>query len=328
MASCFIADVVRAAGVVRIPKNALFSISNGNFLKSVFSTSTAARFGKDDQKTTFHYAVKGRVPRTETVAAAKKRLLQSKQNFKLKSDRLKTRIDEAKTVIRDKVQVIRRENIWTVPNILCVTRIAICPYLSYTILTADYKIALSIFVIAGISDYCDGVIARNFKSQSTVLGSLLDPLADKLLIGTVYLSMTYAGLLPTALTLIVMGRDVLLASAAFYLRYLSLPQPRSLTRYFDPSYPTVQMQPLAISKFNTVVQIFTAVASLAVPLYNESSHANSMVSTELATGCLTGLWWLTAATTLGSLFSYVRLSSSTYKMLQDSHKKEKGKNVS
>lgn len=71
----------------------------------------------------------------------------------------------------------------------------------------------------------DGYIARNWPGQASKFGSFLDPLADKLLVGTLYVSLTYTGLLPIWLTFMVLFRDVFLIAAAFVIRYISLPPP-------------------------------------------------------------------------------------------------------
>lgn len=78
---------------------------------------------------------------------------------------------------------------------------------------------------AGLSDLADGWIARTWTSQASKLGSFLDPVADKLLVGTLFLSLTWVGLIPIPLTCLVVARDVALVAAASYIRYRSLPPP-------------------------------------------------------------------------------------------------------
>lgn len=73
----------------------------------------------------------------------------------------------------------------------------------------------------------DGWIARTWESQSSNLGSFLDPMADKVLIATLFLSLTYADLIPVALTGMIIARDVILVTAGFVIRYRSLPPPVS-----------------------------------------------------------------------------------------------------
>lgn len=87
------------------------------------------------------------------------------------------------------------------------------------------QIALWLLVFAGFSDLADGWIARTWSSQASKLGTFLDPVADKLLVGTLFLSLAWVGLVPIPLTCLVITRDIVLISAASYIRYKSLPSP-------------------------------------------------------------------------------------------------------
>jgi len=71
----------------------------------------------------------------------------------------------------------------------------------------------------------DGAIARRFPSQASMLGSFLDPLADKVLAASLFLSLTYSGAIPAALTSLVVSRDVLLVYAGLYIRYMAITPP-------------------------------------------------------------------------------------------------------
>lgn len=87
------------------------------------------------------------------------------------------------------------------------------------------QIALWLLAFAGVSDLADGWIARTWTSQASKLGSFLDPVADKLLVGTLFLSLAWVGLIPVPLTCLVVTRDIALVTAASYIRYRSLPPP-------------------------------------------------------------------------------------------------------
>ncbi|XP_043912425.1 cardiolipin synthase (CMP-forming) isoform X2 [Protopterus annectens] len=104
-------------------------------------------------------------------------------------------------------------------------RIGLSPYLGYLIVEENFNLALGIFALAGLTDLLDGYIARNWANQKSVLGSALDPLADKILISVLYISLTYAGLLPVALTAMVILRDIVLIAAVFHIRYKTVPPP-------------------------------------------------------------------------------------------------------
>ncbi|XP_014226049.1 probable cardiolipin synthase (CMP-forming) [Trichogramma pretiosum] len=200
-------------------------------------------------------------------------------------------------------EIIERENIWTIPNFLCVGRILSTPWLSYLIVSQDYKVALWLLGFAGLSDLADGWIARTWTSQASKLGSFLDPVADKLLVGTMFLSLTWVGLIPIPLTALVVSRDVALVAGASYVRYRSLPPPKTLARYFDATHATVQLAPTFISKCNTGVQLLLVAGTLAAPVFHFVDHP-----------LLQGLCYLTAITTIAGGASYL-FTKNTYKIL-------------
>lgn len=74
----------------------------------------------------------------------------------------------------------------------------------------------------------DGWIARRFPSQKSAIGSFLDPLSDKILMTTMFLSLTYVHVIPAALTALVVSRDILLIYAGLYVRYMSVVPPVSI----------------------------------------------------------------------------------------------------
>ncbi|XP_051166582.1 probable cardiolipin synthase (CMP-forming) [Leptopilina boulardi] len=206
---------------------------------------------------------------------------------------------------KEKVELyIERENIWTIPNLLCITRIVTSPYLSYLIVSQDYKVALWFLGFAGLSDLADGWIARTWTSQASKLGSVLDPVADKLLVGSLFISLTWVNLIPVPLTMLVIARDVLLIIGTSFLRYRSLPPPRTVAKYFDPTLATVQIKPHWVSKLNTGVQLVFVAGTLAAPVFHYVDHP-----------LLKSLCYLTAITTITGGLSYV-FSKNRYKILK------------
>jgi cardiolipin synthase len=171
---------------------------------------------------------------------------------------------------------------FTIPNLLSLLRMALVPPFIIALLNGQLRNALLIVVVAGISDALDGFIARFFHQQS-LLGTYLDPLADKLLVTSAYVILALPGLhhgfqIPAWVTVIVIGRDVLLVVVALVL-YLA-----AGVRHFPAS---------VLSKVTTIFQIGAVVFVL-----------------------LTGLWprvemtaliliHLVAALTLASGFDYV-----------------------
>jgi cardiolipin synthase len=133
----------------------------------------------------------------------------------------------------------------TAPNLLTLLRICLAPFLVVAVLQGDYALALILFVIAGLTDALDGALAR-FLKQRSMMGQYLDPVADKLLLSTLFLVLMFKGLIPAAVTVLVFGRDVgiLLVSAILYAA--------AGRREFTPSI---------FGKANTIAQI-SAVAAV------------------------------------------------------------------
>jgi cardiolipin synthase len=105
----------------------------------------------------------------------------------------------------------------TAPNLLTLLRICLAPFLVAAILEGHYKLGFGLFVAAGLTDALDGLLARLLK-QRTMLGQYLDPVADKLLLSTLFVVLMYQKLIPTTVTVLVLGRDVgiLLVAAMLY----------------------------------------------------------------------------------------------------------------
>ncbi|KAL1941189.1 hypothetical protein VTO73DRAFT_7401 [Trametes versicolor] len=163
---------------------------------------------------------------------------------------------------------IVRENIYTIPNLLTLSRIVACPVLGWAIVHDEFYLATGLLVYAGLTDLVDGWLARRFNMGS-VLGTILDPAADKMLMTTLVVTLAVKDLIPVPLAAIILGRDVLLSLTAFYIRYTTLPAPKTFTRYWDFSIPSAEVRPTGISKVNTALQLLlmgTATVSPILPL--------------------------------------------------------------
>lgn len=209
----------------------------------------------------------------------------------------------------------QKERILTVPNLLCVSRIVAAPYIAHCIINGSYPTAAALFVYAGATDMLDGWVARNFKGQASSLGSFLDPLSDKILVGTVFLALTYAGHIPASLTGLIVSRDLFLVYAGFYIRYMSVVPPFSLQKYFDPTLPTATIQPTTISKINTALQFLLIAVSLGAPLLQYQGHPS-----------LHYLWAATGLTTFLSAVSYAFMKD-TYKFSHREYDHQFGKKL-
>jgi len=133
------------------------------------------------------------------------------------------------------------------PNLLTLLRLFIIPFLVIEILDGHFGLAFALFMLAGISDGFDGLLAR-WLEQQTTLGLYLDPIADKLLLSTLFVVLTHVGLMPRYVTVLVFSRDlgILLISTLLFAT--------NTLRDFRPSF---------FGKLNTLVQIVTLVAILA-----------------------------------------------------------------
>jgi cardiolipin synthase len=91
------------------------------------------------------------------------------------------------------------------PNLLTLVRICLAPFLVTAILESRFRLSLGLFLAAGLTDALDGALAR-FLKQRTMLGEYLDPVADKLLLSTLFLVLTHMGLIPMRVTVLVWQR--------------------------------------------------------------------------------------------------------------------------
>ena len=114
------------------------------------------------------------------------------------------------------------------PNLFTLARLALAPFIAIAILHGNYGRALILFFAAGVSDAFDGFLARKL-GEATRVGAYLDPVADKILMAVIYLSLGFAGAIPWWMVAIVFGRDVLiLGMVAWGLLFTSI-------RRFPPS---------------------------------------------------------------------------------------------
>ncbi|KAI9311483.1 CDP-alcohol phosphatidyltransferase-domain-containing protein [Dichotomocladium elegans] len=208
---------------------------------------------------------------------------------------IKQRAESAKNVInklREKT-IPTHENIYTIPNFLTFARLLSAPFIGYLIVEHDYQLALGVFALAGFTDLLDGYIARKYNLK-TVVGSIIDPAADKALMTVMTVTLAAENVLPIPLAALILGRDAGLVLAAFYYRYISLPEPKTLFRYFDFSIPSAEVRPTMISKVNTALQLALMAASL-------TTTALGVPSQEI----LTALQWTVGGTTVWSGASYI-----------------------
>lgn len=170
--------------------------------------------------------------------------------------------------LREKINLeVKRaqERIWTVPNILTVSRIAITPLTGYFIWNGMTTPALACIAVAATTDLLDGLIARKFKQSSTV-GAILDPIADKLFLTTCFIGLCHTGQLPYWLIKGFILRDLVLLVGGAYLRYYSFDDGTSWKKRLDfKNHPTIGFEPTYVSKINTCIQLGLVMWSLVLP---------------------------------------------------------------
>lgn len=178
------------------------------------------------------------------------------------------------------------EPILTVPNQITILRMAAAPLLVVLVLSREYLWALIVYVVAGLTDLLDGLIAR-FGHQRTTLGAFLDPIADKMLLSAAFVALTWGPRLhariPAWLTVTTLSRDAIILVSVTVIN-LTLGR-----RVFFPSL---------LGKLTTVAQIITAGAVLLLNALSDDFPP------------VLHLFRLTLALTVASAFHYVYLASA------------------
>jgi len=163
-----------------------------------------------------------------------------------------------------------------VPNIITFARLCAVPVAIWLVLRLQFAAAFWLFAAAGASDAVDGWLAR--RRGPTAVGALLDPVADKVLLVGMYVTLASVHVLPDWLAILVVFRDLVIVGGVLVLFVLGLP---------------VVIRPLFISKVNTTLQIVLVAVALL------------LTGTGLNWRLLPELVWLVAASTLVSGAAYV-----------------------
>lgn len=165
-----------------------------------------------------------------------------------------------------------------IPNSITLARIFSVPLIVWLILREEMLIAFALFVVSGLSDALDGLIAKQFN-LTTRLGKYLDPLADKILLVSIYITLGIKGDIPSWLVILVVSRDLLIVGGILFSYLMG-------TR--------VRIHPVRISKINTFCQITLAALILGAAGF----------------GMALGLWqvyavYIVGLTTVFSGYSYL-----------------------
>jgi len=165
------------------------------------------------------------------------------------------------------------------PNLITIARILLVPVVVWAIAQRQMQIAFLLFLAAGASDAVDGFLAKRLGMASE-LGAHLDPLADKVLIVSIYVSLGVTDAIPRWIVILVVSRDILIIGGIMLAWFLDKP---------------MTVRPLLVSKLNTAAQIVFACLVLASLGFGFDAARTR-----------TALLWTVAALTLISVGFYVR----------------------
>lgn len=166
----------------------------------------------------------------------------------------------------------------TLPNLITIGRLFLVPLVIVMIVNERWQAAFIVFVAAGVSDAIDGFIAKRFDMASE-LGAYLDPVADKALIVSIYITLAMVGAIPSWLVILVVARDLMIVSAVLLSWLMAKP---------------VTIAPFAVSKLNTAAQLGFAALVLGTRAFGVDPGQAILLGQ-----------FLVALLTLGSMTAYL-----------------------
>lgn len=230
---------------------------------------------------------------------------------------LRTTPPSKKTITKNNESQISSD-VFTIPNVITMSRIATTPLVGYFILSNNLIPAMGLFAYSCITDFLDGYIARKYYLKS-VAGSILDPIADKLLMITTTIALSLPPgpqLVPPLIATLILGRDVLLGISGVVIRYVSMCKKYTKEKVTWSSYwnffkyPTVLVTPTRISKWNTFLQMIylgLGVGILLMEPYKKTgkSHDGWTTLKEQARRAFNFMGYVVTVTTIWSGTSYL-----------------------
>jgi cardiolipin synthase len=166
-----------------------------------------------------------------------------------------------------------------IPNLLTLLRIILVPIIVILLIQGSFIKALMVFLVAGLSDALDGFLARVLHQQ-TVLGAYLDPIADKALLASSFITLSVLHIIPGWVTVIVISRDFIILLGISVLSMMSIP---------------VQIRPVFVSRVTTALQLVTVLMALSTRCL--PSNLNEF--------WLLAIYWVTAFFTIISGLNYM-----------------------
>ena len=167
-----------------------------------------------------------------------------------------------------------------IPNSLTVLRIVLVPVIVILLIQGQYGKALVCFIIAGVTDGLDGLIARSLN-QMTVVGAYLDPLADKALVISMFTTLAIVGVIPGWLAVVVISRDCIILGGILVMTLMSV---------------DLEIKPSFVSKINTMLQLVTIFFALLMKMDGAETQFR---------GAFMFICWLTAIFTVISGADYL-----------------------
>jgi cardiolipin synthase len=166
-----------------------------------------------------------------------------------------------------------------IPNLLTLLRVILVPIVVIFLIQGSFGKAMIAFVTAALTDALDGFLARTL-GQQTALGAYLDPIADKALLASSFVTLSVLHVIPGWLTVIVISRDIVILLGILVLSMMSIP---------------VKIRPTSVSKITTAMQLITVLAVLSDRCFPGYIHQI----------LLRGLFWLTTLFTIISGLDYM-----------------------
>ncbi len=167
-----------------------------------------------------------------------------------------------------------------IPNLLTVLRIVLVPVIVILLIQGQFAKALVCFVIAGVTDGLDGMLAR-ILNQQTVVGAYLDPVADKALVISMFTTLAVVGVIPAWLAVVVISRDCIILGGILVLTLMSV---------------SLEIKPSFVSKINTMLQLLTVFFALLLKIGDGGRYFREAFAV---------LYWVTALFTVISGGDYI-----------------------
>lgn len=187
--------------------------------------------------------------------------------------------------------------LFNLPNSLTLLRILLVPVFTYYFLAGDYRIALGVFVVTGLTDVVDGYLARRLQLKTT-LGAALDPAADKLLMFVTFIVLAMRDLVPVWLAVLVIFRDLWIIGGLTVIKFSHIP---------------IHFKPSRLSKLTTFFQLLTIFLAFFLTFLRSEQPASLMFTEPHLARLLVVVIYVAALMTIASGIHYTRVGWNLYR---------------